>query len=78
MSGAEVALLSWHADTSPHCPPCTMLAHSPPTPSPTSPRPAPLAGDLGRSRPSLGDLLGGCQAQIVTLDVAEIHMQFGA
>lgn len=36
----------------------------------------PAAGDLGRTRPSLGDLLG-CQAEIVSLDVTEIHMAFG-
>ncbi len=35
-----------------------------------------FAGDLGRSRPSLGDLLG-CKAQILILDVLEIHMDFG-
>lgn len=35
------------------------------------------AGDLGRSRPSLGDLLGGCRAQIVSLDVEQVHMEFG-
>lgn len=34
-------------------------------------------GDLGRTRPSLGDLLG-CQAEIVSLDVTQIHMAFGA
>ncbi|PSC72039.1 tRNA pseudouridine synthase Pus10 [Micractinium conductrix] len=34
-------------------------------------------GDLGRSRPCLGDLLGGCRAQIVSLDVAAVHMPFG-
>ncbi|KAL4856344.1 putative tRNA pseudouridine synthase Pus10 [Chlorella vulgaris] len=34
-------------------------------------------GDLGRSQPSLGDLLGGCKAQIVSLDVLEVHMEFG-
>lgn len=34
------------------------------------------AGDLSRSRPSLGDLLG-CKAQILTLDVLKIHMEFG-
>lgn len=35
------------------------------------------AGDLGRSSPSLGHLLG-CRAQIVSLDVEEVHMRFGA
>ncbi|KAL4440487.1 hypothetical protein ABPG75_003488 [Micractinium tetrahymenae] len=35
-------------------------------------------GDLGRTRPSLGDLLGGCRAQIVSLDVEQVHMEFGA
>jgi hypothetical protein len=40
------------------------------------PPPSRPAGDLGRSRPSLGDLLG-CRAQIVSLDVLEVHMEFG-
>ncbi|GAB4814073.1 hypothetical protein N2152v2_001119 [Parachlorella kessleri] len=33
-------------------------------------------GDLGRTQPSLGDLLGGVQAQIAYLDVTDIHMDF--
>ncbi len=36
----------------------------------------PAAGDLGRTQPSLGDLLGGVQAQIAYLDVTDIHMDF--
>jgi hypothetical protein len=35
-----------------------------------------LAGDMGRTQPSLGDLLGGLQAQIAYLDVTDIHMDF--
>ncbi len=31
---------------------------------------------MGRTQPSLGDLLGGIQAQIVYLDVTDIHMDF--
>ena len=38
---------------------------------------SPPTGDLGRTRPSLGDLLG-CQAEIASLDVTQIHMAFGA
>lgn len=37
--------------------------------------PLPAAGDLGRTQPSLGDLLGGCRAEIASLDVMEVHME---
>lgn len=42
---------------------------------PLTRRPSPLhlAGDMGRTRPCLGDLLG-CRAQIAYLDVTDIHM----
>lgn len=33
-----------------------------------------ITGDMGRTRPSLGGLLGGIQAEIAALDVAEVHM----
>jgi len=32
-------------------------------------------GDFGRTRPSLGDLLGGCRAEILQLDVTDVHME---
>lgn len=31
---------------------------------------------MGRTKPCLGDLLGGCAAQIVYLDVTDIHLPF--
>jgi len=33
-------------------------------------------GDFGRTRPSVGELLG-CRADIMQLDVTEIDMEFG-
>lgn len=50
---------------------CTSL------PPPLTPLVCHCTGDLGRTRPSLGDLLGGCRAQIVSLDVEQVHMDFG-